>query len=158
MKLIKPFTRIVVALTLLGVLTLSACHRGLNTSNPQVVFVNSLAAGAQSCDLVATLLVAADGTLDGLQASEPEYYAKVKPLLQKTARLNDTAIAAIKAAKAGDTSANWQAALFNVGSALGAGDLTAFGFKNPASQDKVKGTIAALQLLLTSISTSYGGK
>jgi hypothetical protein len=150
--------RLLIALVLVGALTLSACHRGLNTSNPQVVLVNSLAAGAQSCDLVATLLLAADGTLDSLQATEPDYYAKVKPLLQKTAKLNDAAIAGIKAAKAGDTSANWQAELVAVGGALGSEDLTVFGFKNPTSQKEVQGSIAALQMFLTAITASYGGK
>lgn len=154
----RKLTRTSTAVFLALILFASGCRHNINTNNPKVVFANTLLAGAQSCNLVATGLKDANDTLESLQATEPEYYAHVKPMLQSIARANDKAIAALRAAQAGDTSANWQQALINVTTAAGNQDMSVFGFKNPNSQATAKIMLASLQLALTAITNTWGTK
>jgi hypothetical protein len=154
----RKVSRGTIAVSLMLVLLASGCRHNINTNNPKVVFVNTLLAGAQSCDLVATGLKDANDTLEKLQATEPEYYASVKPKLQAIARANDKAIAALRAAQAGDASADWRAALIAVANEAGSGDLSQFGFKNPNSQATAKIMLASLQLALQAITNTWGTK
>lgn len=143
---------------IVGLMASTGCHHNVNTSNPQVVFADTLYSAAAVVDETATGLVAANQVVESLKAVEPEYYASVKPKLQKIALANDKAIAAIRAAKAGDTSADWKTAVVAVANAAIPTDLTTFGFKNTETQSVVTVGFAGLESALIAISNSFGGK
>lgn len=134
------------------------CQHRVNSNNPKVIFAATLLSAADASDTLATGLVAADQVLDNLRATEPEYYAHTKPILVKIAKANDKAIVAIRAAKNGDTTANWQGALIAVLDAAGKSDLTAFGFKNPNSQAAARIGFSSLQLAVAAIRDSFSNQ
>jgi hypothetical protein len=151
-----------VAGVLLGLAMLGAdgcVHNPPNTS-PQVVFTQTLLTASEVTVLVSDGLVAANSAFDTLQAQgsiEAANYAKSKAWIKRIARANDKAIAAIRAAQAGDTAVDWRSALLGVSAAAAAEDPAAYGFKNPDTQAAVKVGLASLQLALSAITASYRG-
>src|SRR5258708_22447304 len=122
-------------ITLLLLLSLTVgCRHNVNTNNPQVVFAATIYDAAVAVDDFSLALRAANDGVEHLQVQEPGYYASIHPYLVSLAKTNDKAIAAIRAAKAGDTSADWRGALAAVAVQAGKTDPTIFGFKNPQSQ------------------------
>lgn len=108
--------------------------RHVNNSNPIVVKAATLANAEKTVNTIAHGLLAADQTIDALQATEPDYYAAVQPKLKTLARLNEVANQCIVTALNGGT-CNWQAAVVAIATEAGKPDnLTTFGFKNPNSQ------------------------
>jgi len=135
-------------------------HNPPNTS-PQVVFTQSLLSASEVTLLVSDGLVATNNTFDKLQEQgsiEAANYAKSKAWVKRIAQANDKAIAAIRTAQAGDTAVDWKAALLGVSAAAANEDPAAYGFKNPDTQAAVKVGLASLQLALSAITASYGGK
>ena len=132
--------------------------RHVNSSNPAVISAVTLNNAAKACQTVATGLADADAVLDKIQAQEPDYYAHAKPLLQRIAKANDTAIVAVSAALAGDAKVDWRSAMLAVSTAVASSDLTTFGFKNPQTQQLVQVGFATLISILSTIPATFGGK
>lgn len=129
----------------------SGCRTSPQSTNPKVAFAATLLGGADVVDSVANGLAAANEAVTQLRATEPDYYAKVHPLLVKLARLNDKAIIAIRKAKAGDSSADWEGAISDIASGISPSDLTTFGFKNPNSAAVAQVGMATLIAALNAI-------
>jgi hypothetical protein len=147
-----------IAIVLMLVFAFAGCRHNPPNTSPQVVYANTMLAGAETVDAVSIGLVAADEALDKLKTAEPDYYAHVKPWLVRIAKANDKAVAAIKAARAGDTAVDWKSALLAVASEAGTADPADFGFKNPESQAVAKLGLATLQAALVSIPAALGVK
>jgi hypothetical protein len=139
-----------------AVLSIGGCQHKVNSANPQVVFAATLLDAATACDSVADGLTAANSTIGKLETTEPEYYTHARALLVKVAKANDAAIIAVRAAKAGDATVNWQGAMAAIAGSLGSEDLTVFGFKNPQSANEVKIGLASFQLAISAISGAFG--
>lgn len=146
--------RIVLALILILPFS-TGCRHSANMANPKVAFAVTLLDASNTTKTIADGLTAADKVLDRIQAQEPDYYAKVRPLLTKIARANDGANVAILNAKNGGA-ADWKGALVSVSQTVATSDLTAFGFKNPTSQALVQDGFAVLISGL-SLAAQFGG-
>jgi hypothetical protein len=144
------------ALLAIAVLGSEGCYRKVNTSNPKVVFAVTVLDAATAVDDFSIALKAANDGVTQLKATEPEYYASVHPYLVRLAKLNDKAIAAVKAAEAGDTAADWKGALRAIAIEAGKTDPTVFGFKNPQSQASAKILFASFSLAVEAIAASFG--
>lgn len=134
----------------------SGCRRNINT-NPQVVFANTLLEAANSTKLLSDGLAAANEYAESIEQSDPNAYAGVHAWILKIRDANDKAIAATRAAEAGDTSADWRGAMLGILTAAGNQDPAAFGFKNPQSASDAKIGLNALVLAISAISGSFGG-
>lgn len=139
-----------------ALLTLPGCRHNVNTSNPQVVLAATLLDASNTVVTLADGLTAADHVLDQLQASDPAYYAQIKPLLIKIAKLNDVAVAKIAAAKAGDATADWKGAIIAIGSSVTVTDFSTVGIKNPTNQALASAGLATLIAALELIPKTYG--
>ena len=148
----------VIALTVTLVMLPSACRKTVTSSNPKVLAVNALFDASDVSHEISNGLGAADETLKQLQATEPQYYAAAKPYLQEIAKANDKAIAAIRAAQAGDDSVDWRASLLAVASKASSFDPATFGFKNSNSQKLVITGFNLLRITLAVIPQKFGGK
>lgn len=129
-------------LMLLIVLLMGCQHK--TETNPVVIQAVTLANAEKVVNTVAHGVLAADGVLDQIQAQEPDYYKAVEPKLKAIAGLNESANQCIVTAVKGG-SCDWKLAVIAL--AKGAGQpssLTAFGFKNPSSQQKVEVGLAGL--------------
>lgn len=141
----------VLVLLVIASLVSQGCRHNNNPNNlPAINQAMTLDDAANTVNLVADGLVAANDIVNKLETTEPDYYAKAKPVLNRIANANLAAINTIRLAQQGNTAANWRQAMLNVSIALGSQDPTAFGFKNPSTQALVKAgwatLITALQL------------
>jgi hypothetical protein len=120
-----------------------------------VVTIATLLDADHTCLTVQDSLTAADHAIDQLKTSDPEYYAKVGPLIKKISAANNAAEQKIKLAK--DTGAtDWKPALLAVASSVNVSDLSAAGVKNQTSQLIVSASLASLVGILNSITTNFG--
>lgn len=154
MKKLKVLT--IVAL-MACVLSLGACRKSVNTSNPAVVQAAALLDAENTCKTLEDGIKTANDAIEKLQAGEPDYYAKVKPLLKKLSAANNTAAQKINTV-AGGGSADWKGALIALGTSVTPADLTTFGFKNSNTQLIVETSFAGLVATLSAIQTKFGGK
>jgi hypothetical protein len=135
----------------------TSCQHTTPSTNPKVVFAVTIYDAATVADDFSIALRAANDGVAKLQATEPDYYNYAHPYLVKLAQLNDKAIAAIKAAQAGDTSADWKGALAAIVAYAASQDPTTFGFKNPTTQASVRLLFAGLTAAITAMQ-QFGGK
>lgn len=126
-----------------GLTFVSGCRHNVNTSNPQVVAMSALGDASNACKTVEDALTATNKALEQLEATEPAYYAKVKPLVQKISQANRLASSKIVAAKNGEP-VDWRSAFVAVGSSINIDDLRAAQVKNPTSQIIVGSSVALL--------------
>jgi hypothetical protein len=147
----------IVAILLISVclVPMEACRKNVNTSNPQVVQAAALLDAANTCKTLEDGIVAANDAVEKLEASEPEYYAHVKPLLKKLSSANTVASQKINIVAQGGT-ADWKGALVAVGTSVTASDLTTFGFKNSDTQLIIQGSFALLVTTLSSMQLKFG--
>jgi len=130
---------------------------GQPTPSAAVTTVATLLDASNTCVTVEDSLVAADHAIDQLKATDPEYYAKVSPLIKKISAANAVAAQKIKLAK--DTGAiDWRPALLAVAASVNPGDLSAVGVKNSTSQVIVSASLASLVAILNTINQNFGGK
>ena len=138
------------------VLSPAACRKNLNTTNPQVIQAAALLDAENTCKTLEDGLVAANNAVEGLEAAEPGYYAKVKPLIRRLSAANALASSKIKLVSAGGT-ADWRGAMIAVGSSVSPQDLTVFDFKNPGTQSIVSAGFSLLVATLSQIQVKYSG-
>ena len=136
--------------------SLVACRHQVNTSNPKVIIAATLLDASNTCVTVEDGLTAANHAVESLETAEPEYYARVKPLLQKISAANKQAALTVQRVKNGGTD-NWRGALVAVAASVSVQDLQAVQVKNPTSQLIVEGALATLVATLQSINTNFGG-
>lgn len=137
--------------------SLTSC-RHVNSNNPAVIKAVTLLDAEDTVNTISHGLAAANGTLETLQATEPDYYEYAHPKLVQIAELNEKANAAIVAAKNGDTSVDWKSKVTAVGKVVAdPASLVTFGFKNPRSQQIVQDSFGIL-IGGISLAASYGGK
>lgn len=129
-------------------LMVDACRRNVDTKNPQVLRAATLLDASQMCVTIEDGVVAANNILESIQAQEPDYYAHVKPLLQKISSSNVLAVRKIQAFKNGDTSADWRGGLIAVAQSVNPKDLDAVGIKNANTKAIVQAAMATLVLAL----------
>lgn len=155
----KKVVKSTIVLLLIGMLAFApiGCRKNININNPAVVQAAALLDASNTCKTLEEGLLSANNAVEALQAGEPDYYAKVKPLLRKISAANVVAAQKIQLVSQGGT-ADWRSALIAVGSSTTPADLTSFGFKNPNSQLIVQGGFALLVATLSSIQTKFGGK
>jgi hypothetical protein len=140
---------------MLPLLGAAGCRHNVNTSNPAVVQASALADAANTCKLLEDGVASANAAVEKLETAEPDYYAHVKPLLQKVSAANVLAIEKIQVVKNGGT-ADWKGALVNVAASVSPSDLTSVGVKNQTSQVIMEGSIAALVATLESFKAKFG--
>lgn len=131
------------------------CHRKVNQNNPQVVRAATLLDASNTCVTIEDGLVAANHAVESIESQDPEYYAKVKPLLRKVSSANVEAVHKIKTFKDGDTSVNWRAGMLAVASSINTDDLSALQIKNPTTQLIVSASLATLVGALNAIPKSF---
>lgn len=146
-----------IAILLLAVTLVPTVGCRHNNTNPRVVFAATILDASIVVDDFSIALRAANDGVEQMQFSEPEYYASVHPYLVKLAKLNDKAIATLKLAKNGDTSADWKGAIAAIAIEASKTDPTVFGFKNPQSQATAKILFASFSAAVNAISKSFGG-
>lgn len=139
----KVISLVLATLIFTGVGCQTGCQHNVNVT-PRVVFANTLLSAAEAVDTLSISLKAANEFVVTLKPTEPEYFDSIHPWLVKIAKANDKAIAAIRAAKSGDASADWRGAISNILTEAGKTDPTQFGFKNPDSQAAAKIVMASL--------------
>jgi hypothetical protein len=150
--------RLQFALALLAVLSFAGCAKHVNSSNPAVININTLADAENTVNAISHGLATANATLKKLQAAEPDYYAYAHPKLLQIAQLNEKANAAIVTAKNGNATVDWKSAVVAVGQVVtDPSSLTTFGFKNPTTQAIVQDSFSALVAGI-SLAATYGGK
>lgn len=151
----------ILAVTLCLVLMASGCRHntpaaGQPPQSAAVVAVATLLDADHTCLTVEDSLTAADHAIDQLKTSDPEYYAKVGPLIKKISAANAIAEQKIKLAK--DTGAtDWKQALLAVASSVNVSDLSAAGVKNQTSQAIVEASLTGLVAILNTINANFGG-
>jgi hypothetical protein len=124
--------------------------------SPAVVTAATLLDASNTCVTIEDSLTAANHAIDQLKATDPEYYAKLDPLIKKISRANTVAAEKIKLAK--DTGAtDWKPALLAVAASVNISDLTAGGIKNPTSQTIATAALASLVAILNTINQNFGG-
>lgn len=119
-------------------LALTSCRHSVQSTNPVVIQVASEVNAEKVVNTIAHGLLAADQTIDSVQTEDPGYYAAAQPKLKLLRDLNESANQCLINAFNGGT-CDWKTAVVTI--AQKAGDpnaLTAFGFKNPATQKKVQ--------------------
>jgi hypothetical protein len=145
-------------LSLLSLLTAIGCRH--NTSgpppSPAVVTAATLLDASNTTVTVEDGLTAASHALDQLQATDPEYYAKVDPLIKKISAANVLAAKKIKLVKDTGTG-DWRPAILAVASSVNVADLNTVGVKNPTSQTIVAAALATLVGVLNAIPKTFGG-
>lgn len=141
--------------SVLTVFAVAGCRHSANMSNPKVAIAVTELDASNTTKTITDGLTAADKVLDQIQAQEPDYYAKVRPLLTKIAKANDVASSAIVNAKNGGA-ADWRGAMSSLGQTVATSDLTTFGFKNSTSQKLVQDGFAVLISGLT-LAAQFGG-
>lgn len=149
-----------IAPLLLGLIVLgcSGCIHSTTSTNPAVIRAVTLLDAENTVNTIAHGLQEANGTLKNLQPTEPDYYAFAHPKLVALAQANENANQAILKANAGDQTVNWKSAVFDVSAVAGdTKTLTAFGFKNPKTQQLVQLGFATLSTALSAAS-QFGGK
>lgn len=132
------------------------CRHTVNTANPAVVTVTTLQDASDTCVTLEDGLTAANKAVDQIEATEPEYYAHVKPLLKKLSAANASASGIIQNVKNGQPG-NWKGAVLGVATSITPADLTSFAVKNPTSQLIVEGSITGLIATLATIQAKFGG-
>lgn len=111
---------------------------------------------SNTCVTVEDSLTAADHAIDQVKTSDPEYYAKVGPLIKRLSAANTVAAQKIKLVK--DTGVgDWRPALLAVAASVNTADLTAVGVKNQTSQTIVAASLASLVAIINTITTNFGG-
>lgn len=149
--------KISILITLMACLLIATgCRKSVNNSNPAVVQAVALQDAENTCKTVEDGLLTANRAIEKLQATEPDYYNHVKPLLRKISKLNATASGKIALVASGQ-SADWKSSLIAVSASVTPSDLTTFGFKNANTQLIVETSFSGLILALTSIKTKFGG-
>lgn len=136
------------------------CHRkapvGQAPLTPAEQTVATLLDASNMCLTVEDTLTAADHAIDQLKGTDPEYYAKVNPLIKKISAANTSAAQKVKVAK--DTGAtDWKPAMLGVATSVNISDLSAAGVKNPTSQAIVSASLAGLVAILNTINQNFGG-
>ena len=126
------------------------CRHNVNTSNPKVVAISALADAFNTCKTLEDGLVAANKAIESIEAQEPEYYAHIKPLLQKISTANKNAAHKIQQAK-NDGVTDWKSAFVSISSSITPADLTSVGVKNPNSQIIVGSSISGIVIILEAI-------
>lgn len=152
---------ITLMLLLVALAGLASCHRTTTSSitpppSPAVATVATLLDASNATVTVEDSLTAANHAIDQLQSSDPEYYAKLNPLIKKISAANTVAAQKIKLVKDTGTG-DWKPALLAVASSVNTADLTAAGVKNPTSQAIVSAALASLIAILNTITTNFGG-
>lgn len=143
---------------LLVVLAVGCRHTQPNTTPPSqaVVTVATLLDASNTCVTVEDSLTAADHAIDQVKVSDPEYYAKVGPLIKRLSAANTVAAQKIKLVK--DTGVgDWKPALLAVAASVNTADLTAAGVKSQTSQTIVAASLASLVAIINTITTNFGG-
>jgi len=121
----------------------SGCRHNINTANPAVVAASALGDASNACKTVEDALTATNKALEQLESTEPEYYAHVKPLVQRISLANRLASSKIVAAKNGNP-VDWKSAFSAVGTSINLDDLRAAQVKNPNSQIIIGSSVALL--------------
>lgn len=147
---------VLASVMLAAIATVEGCRHNVNTNNPKVIAAMTLLDASDITVTVEDGLVATDHILDTLQTSDPEYYAKIKPLLKKISSANVTAAQKIKIVKDGGQ-ADWKGAILAVAASVNVHDLNAVGIKNPNTQIIVSASLATLVKILTDIPQKFGG-
>src|SRR5260370_27901522 len=129
--------------------------RHVNSNNHKVIFAATITNAGTATDDFSIALKAANDGVEKLQTQEPVYYATIHPYLVNLAKLNDKAIATIRAAMAGDTAADWKGALVAVVNAASQIYPTVFGFKNSSTQPTVKILFATFSTDSTTIKSTF---
>lgn len=137
-------------LFVLYALTLSGCRHNVNTKNPQVVAVAALGDALSTCQTLEDSLIAANSAVEQIKTQEPEYYAHVKPLLQKISSANTAAAHKIQQAK-NDGVTDWRTAFISISTSITPTDLTLAGVKNPNSKLIIGTSIAGIVAILQAI-------
>ena len=132
-------------------------HNTANMANPKVALAVGLTDAANTCLTLEDGLTATYNALDQLETSEPEYYAHVKPLVQKLSASNVMAMRVIQKVQAGDTTADWRGAMVVVANTVKPSDLTMFNFKNPNSQALANSLFQAVVATITEMTQKYRG-
>ena len=148
----------IVALVLSVAAMVGCAYKKVNSNNPAVIAAVSVNSAAHMADALSNALAGARTYVESVKTTEPDYYANFDPWITKVAKLNDAAIAALKAAKAGDTSGSWIPALQAVAAEAGKMNPTVWGFKNPTSQTGAIAAFAAFEAALSTIASHFGGK
>lgn len=137
---------------------MSGCMHHVS-SNPAVVYSETLESASAAVDTVSIGLKAANDTVTTLTQGgtlEPEYYAKTHEYLVAVAKANDKAIAAIRAAQMGDTSVDWKSAVLAIADAGASVDPSTFGIKSDTAKKSLLIGLATLKTALTAIPASFG--
>lgn len=155
--------RMTIVLSILAVILSVSAFVGcaikkVNTNNPAVLAAVSLNSAAHMTDALSNALAGGRAYLESVKTTEPDYYNNFDPVITKVAQANDKAIAAIRAAEAGDTSGSWVSAMQAIAAAAGNVNPTVWGFKNPASQTGSIAAFAAFEAAVSTIASHFGGK
>jgi hypothetical protein len=159
MKLLRST---MVMLLLAVVLVGSGCRKNVTTPgqpppSAAVTTAATLLDASNTCLTVEDSLTAASHTIDKLKDSDPEYYAKIDPLIKKISAANTAAALKVQAAmKSGAT--DWKSAMVAIASSVNVSDLNAAGIKNPTSQTIAAASLASLIAILNTINQNFGGK
>ena len=154
----KPLRKYLLVLLLL---TATGCRYntptpGSPTPSAAVVTAATLLDASNTCVTVEDGLTAADHALDQLKTTEPDYYAKVDPLIKKISAANVLAAKKIKLVKDTGTG-DWRPAILAVASSVNVADLNAAGIKNSTTQTIVAAALATLVGVLNAIPKTFGG-
>ncbi len=139
----------------LALALVTGCVKNTVTNpTPRVVYVNTLLSAAEADDTLSLALRSANDAVIKLRATEPDYYNTVHPYLVRLAVLNDKAIAVLRLAQSGDTSANWRGALLAIADEAAKTDPLTFGFKNPNTRATVAIIFASFRAAIQVINQS----
>ena len=129
-----------------------------NNTNPKVVYAATILDAASASDTFSQALGGAQSFSFTIRNEEPAYYARIHPQLVKLAEDGIKLDRVLRAAKAGDTSADWRSAMNAIVADGQDIDPAAFGFKNPSSAASAKIIFASVIASINAISASFGGK
>lgn len=159
-KKVKVFVTLVLPLFIVMVAAMeSGCRHNTNSTtpvSPQVATAVTLLDASNTCVTVEDGLTAADHAIDQLKASDPEYYAKVSPLIKKISAANVVAAQKIQVVK-NTGQGDWKSAMLAVAQSVNVNDLNAAQVKNPTSQGIVTAALASLVAILNTINQNFGG-
>jgi hypothetical protein len=152
----RPILALILTLTMIA--ATSGCRHNQPGAAPPshaVVVAATLLDASNTTVTVEDGLIAASHAIDQLQTTDPEYYAKVSPLIKKISAANVAAAKKIKIVK--DTGAgDWRADMLAIAGSVNISDLTATGIKNPTSQAIVSAALATLIGVLNTINQNFG--
>lgn len=143
-------------LALVLLVPLAGCTK--KSVSPQVALAQSTWKASQAAKTIADLnnsTFKALAILQGQHAIDAATANEVLARLQGIAEADDQAIAVIKAAEAGDTSANWKGALLAVVGAGSNTDPTVFGIKSTGAQRDLALALGALNVAIAGLTTSF---